>query len=136
MKSQVTCYKVTKGHQKPKSMDHQDALIYLVCRRVLKGTDRNEDKVTNPSRVFLCTKYSKMRSGFSHKVKATLCIFVWTILRIFSDVRHLLMCPHCQCSCFLDLTPTPSLCRPSLFYSGQDLGVMFPFSVVGERAPR
>lgn len=76
MKGQVTCYKVTKGKKNPKFLDHQDALIYLVSRReVLKGTDRNEDKVINLSRVYLCTN-SKMRSGLSHKVKVTLYIFV------------------------------------------------------------
>lgn len=65
-----------QGSTKTKPMDYQDALIYLVSRRILNGTDRNEDKVTNPSRVHLSTKYTKMRSGLSPKIKATLCIFV------------------------------------------------------------
>lgn len=68
-----------------------------------------------------------------------ICLFstfsVWFSFN-FHFIRHLWVClPHCQCSCFLDLTPTPSLCHPFLFYSGQDLGVLFPSSVVGERAP-
>lgn len=77
MKGQVTCYKVTKGKKKPK-IPGSSRCSYLPGQQ--KGGPKRyrqniEDKVINPSRVYLCTN-SKMRSGLSHKVKATLYIFV------------------------------------------------------------